>query len=108
MAAGRAKALRELRELRAAGKTRLATYEVAEEEQLYDEVDDEGYKDIVRKRLDEDDFVVDDDGTGYADDGREEWEDGAGGAYGTDSEEDNKSAGGKGGVWHISPCVCAG
>jgi hypothetical protein len=40
----RAAKLAELRALRAAGKTRLSTYEVAEEEDLYDTVDDEGYK----------------------------------------------------------------
>ena len=46
----RAAKLAELRALRAAGKTRLSTYEVAEEEDLYDTVDDEGYKKIVRNR----------------------------------------------------------
>ena len=65
--------LAELRALRASGKTRLSTYEVADEENLYDEVDEEGYKKVVRSRLDRDDFIVDDNGEGYADDGREEW-----------------------------------
>ena len=63
----------ELRALRASGKTRLSTYEVQEEERLYEEVDEEGYKKVVRSRLDRDDFVIDDNGEGYADDGREEW-----------------------------------
>lgn len=63
----------ELRALRAAGKTRLDTYQVQEEEKLYEEVDEEGYKKVVRSRLDRDDFVIDDNGEGYADDGREEW-----------------------------------
>lgn len=66
--------LAELRALRASGKTRLSTYQVEEEENLYDEVDEEGYKKVVRNRLDQDDFIVDDNGEGYADDGREEWE----------------------------------
>ncbi|KAF2500050.1 DNA polymeras-like protein alpha catalytic subunit [Lophium mytilinum] len=70
----RAAKLAELRALRAAGKTRLSTYEVADEEQLYEEVDEEGYKKVVRGRLDQDDFVVDDNGEGYADDGREDWD----------------------------------
>ncbi|KAH6026933.1 DNA polymerase [Parastagonospora nodorum] len=86
----RAAKLAELRALRAAGKTRLSTYEVAEEEQLYDEVDEDGYKKIVRSRLDQDDFIVDDNGEGYVDDGREEWDDGQG-RYryaATDSEEE--------------------
>lgn len=70
----RAAKLAEIRALRAAGKTRLATYEVADEEQLYDEVDDEEYKKVVRGRLEEDDFIVDDNGEGYVDDGREDWD----------------------------------
>lgn len=65
--------LAELHANRAAGRTRLATYQVPEAEKIYEEVDEEGYKDIVRKRLDRDDFVVDDNGDGYADDGREDW-----------------------------------
>ncbi|KAF5857725.1 DNA polymerase alpha catalytic subunit [Aspergillus alliaceus] len=72
MASARAK-LAELRALRAAGKKRLSTYEVEEQGDIYEEVDDEGYKKIIRNRLDEDDFVVDDNGEGYADDGREVW-----------------------------------
>ena len=65
--------LAELRALKASGKTRLSTYEVHDEEQLYEEVGEEDYKKIVRKRLDQDDFVIDDNGEGYADDGREDW-----------------------------------
>lgn len=75
MGAKRAAQLAELRALRAAGKTRLSTYEVEEAQQLYEEVDEEGYKKVVRSRLDQDDFIVDDNGEGYVDDGREEWED---------------------------------
>jgi DNA polymerase alpha subunit A len=69
----RAAQLAQLRALRASGKTRLSTYEVQEEGRIYDEVDEDGYKNVLRKRLDQDDFVVDDNGQGYADDGREEW-----------------------------------
>jgi DNA polymerase alpha subunit A len=87
----RAAKLAELRALRAAGKTRLSTYQVAEEEQLYDEVDEEGYKKVVRSRLDQDDFIVDDNGEGYADDGREEWDgDHAGYRYASESEGDEE------------------
>lgn len=96
----RAAKLAELRALRAAGKTRLSTYEVAEEEDLYDTVDDEGYKKIVRNRLDQDDFIVDDNGEGYVDDGREEWEDGQN-RYkyaATDSEEEGEQLMGKAGM----------
>jgi DNA polymerase alpha subunit A len=101
----RASKLAELRALRAAGKTRLSTYEVAEEEQLYDEVDEEGYKKVVRSRLDQDDFIVDDNGEGYADDGREEWDgDHASGyryAASEESDEEERPAKGKAGM---QPC----
>jgi len=65
----------ELARLREEGKTRLSTYEVEEGEKLYEEVDEDEYKKVVRKRLDEDDFVVDDGGEGYVDNGMDDWED---------------------------------
>ncbi|KAL2020351.1 hypothetical protein VTK56DRAFT_8480 [Thermocarpiscus australiensis] len=64
----------ELRALRQSGKKAFDTYEVADVEDLYEEVDENQYKKIVRDRLNQDDFVVDDNGEGYADDGREEWD----------------------------------
>lgn len=67
--------LAELRALRAAGKKRLSSYQVEDEGDVYEEIDEEGYKKLVRQRLDQDDFVVDDNGEGYADDGREDWND---------------------------------
>ena len=72
-AAAQAAALAELRANRASGKTRMSTYEIKDAQSVYDEVDEEGYKKIVRNRLDRDDFVVEDNGEGYADDGREDW-----------------------------------
>ncbi|KAK4985361.1 DNA-directed DNA polymerase alpha catalytic subunit pol1 [Elasticomyces elasticus] len=86
--ASRAAALEQLRALRKAGKTRFDSYEVQEEEQIYEEVDEDGYKKLVRSRLDEDDFVVDDNGEGYADDGREDWQNEKLPAYDSDSEND--------------------
>ncbi|KAF2724877.1 hypothetical protein K431DRAFT_261149 [Polychaeton citri CBS 116435] len=71
----RADTLARLRALRAAGKTGFESYEIEDAENLYDTVDDEGYKKVVRSRLDQDDFVVDDNGEGYVDDGREDWQD---------------------------------
>ena len=68
------KAIAELRALRAAGKKRFDTYVIEEAGDIYDTVDEEGYKKVVRNRLDQDDFVIDDNGEGYADDGREEWQ----------------------------------
>jgi DNA polymerase alpha subunit A len=64
----------ELRALRASGKKRLDSYQIEDQGAIYDEVDEEGYKKVVRGRLNQDDFVVDDKGEGYADDGREEWQ----------------------------------
>ena len=64
----------QLRALRAAGKKRLDSYQVEDAGNVYDEVDEEGYKKVVRSRLNQDDFVIDDNGEGYADDGREEWQ----------------------------------
>lgn len=69
-----AKALAEYKALRAAGKKRLSSYQIEDQGAIYDEVDEEGYKKVVRGRLNQDDFVVDDNGEGYADDGREEWQ----------------------------------
>lgn len=84
----RAETLAKIRELRKAGKTGFSNYEVEEAEDLYETVDEEGYKKVVRSRLDEDDFVVDDNGAGYADDGREDWENEGPDQYDSESEGD--------------------
>ncbi|KAL2271912.1 hypothetical protein VTJ83DRAFT_1283 [Remersonia thermophila] len=63
-----------LRALKQSGKKVFDEYEVEEPDNLYEEVDEDQYKKIVRDRLNQDDFVVDDNGEGYADDGREEWD----------------------------------
>jgi DNA polymerase alpha subunit A len=84
--------LAELRALRASGKKRLSTYEIEEQGDIYEEVDEEGYKKVIRTRLDEDDFVVDDNGEGYADDGREVWNERNGGYSDEESEDDELPA----------------
>ncbi|KAL3474879.1 DNA polymerase family B-domain-containing protein [Aspergillus californicus] len=89
--AARATQLAELKALRASGKKRLSSYKVEEQGDIYEEVDDEGYKKLIRHRLDEDDFVVDDNGAGYADDGREVWNDQTG-QYDSDSDDDQLPA----------------
>lgn len=66
--------LAELAALRKSGKKTFDTYEVEDTQDLYEEVDEDRYKTIVRDRLNQDDFVVDDNGEGYADDGREDWD----------------------------------
>lgn len=87
----------ELRKLRESGKTRSSIYEVEEEEDLYEEVDEEAYKKVVRDRLAQDDFVVDDNGGGYVDNGMDDWGDeGRKREQSWDgSEEDDKKAKGK-------------
>lgn len=87
MAPSRAERLAQLRALRAAGKKNFDDYQVEEAEDLYETVDEEGYKKVVRNRLDQDDFVVDDNGEGYADDGREDWQNEGG--YGDSESEDD-------------------
>lgn len=84
----------ELRALRQSGKKKFDTYEVDDVEDLYEEVDENQYKAIVRERLNQDDFVVDDNGEGYADDGREEW-DRVQPGYDSESDGDLPSRGGK-------------
>ena len=86
----KAQRLAELRALRASGKSRLTTYEVEDARSLYDEVDEERYKNVVRGRLDRDDFIVDDNGEGYADDGREEWHADGRRFYESDSASDSE------------------
>lgn len=78
--------LAQLAALRKSGKKTFDSYEVEDVQDLYEEVDEDRYKNIVRDRLNQDDFVVDDNGEGYADDGREEWDRVR--AYESDSEDD--------------------
>jgi hypothetical protein len=98
----RAAALAALKAKRTSGKSRLDDFEIEEDNALYDEVDDEDYKNIVRKRLDEPDFVVDDNGAGYADDGREEWDNEP--RYDDSASEEDTRTRGKtaGGISHTS------
>lgn len=78
--------LEQLKALRKAGKKTFDDYKVDEVKELYEEVDEDRYKTIVRDRLNQDDFVVDDNGEGYADDGREDWDRVQ--VYQSDSEDD--------------------
>ena len=77
-------------------------YEVEEYKSIYDTVDEEGYKKVVRSRLDRDDFVVDDNGEGYADDGREEdWEEGQYDEEMSGDEEADGKPRGKAGMFNV-------
>lgn len=42
---------------------------------MYDEVSDDQYRSIVDSRLAQDDFIEDDDGSGYVDNGMDDWGD---------------------------------
>ena len=72
--AGVKSALAQLRENRDGGKKRTDQYEVHEASAIIEEVE-EGEYDRVRRERAGNDFVVDDDGYGYADDGGEMWDD---------------------------------
>ncbi|XP_052784839.1 DNA polymerase alpha catalytic subunit-like [Mya arenaria] len=65
---GKLAALARLREVKQKGGKN--KYEKEEEAGIYEEVDEDEYSDIVRKRQEED-WIVDDDGSGYVEDGRE-------------------------------------
>lgn len=66
-----------------------------DDDEVYDEVTEEEYQELVRKRQQADDFVVDDDGLGYADDG-EEFIENADGSEGAAGGRGDKGGGRKG------------
>ena len=90
-------ALEKLKQQRQSGKTGLQTYNVDEDDRVYDEVNETDYQMLVRRRLQEDDFVVDDDGLGYVDYGEDDWGRREG-DNGSDSEDSDGAAEAKGTV----------
>ncbi|EFJ41338.1 hypothetical protein VOLCADRAFT_107737 [Volvox carteri f. nagariensis] len=95
-AAAKAKsALEQLRAAREGSGKRALTYEVKEEDAVYDVVDEHQYAEIVKKRRDAGAFVVDDDGTGgYADIGEDDyWNERPDGEDGEEDEGEQGSGG---------------
>ena len=66
--------LEELKRARSGEVSRSKEYRtgIKAAKKIYDEVDDDEYRSVVRARLDEDDFIEDDDGSGYVDNGEED------------------------------------
>ncbi|GAA6009942.1 DNA-directed DNA polymerase alpha catalytic subunit POL1 [Rhodotorula paludigena] len=76
-----------LREARASGKR---NYQLKAQDDVYDEVDEDVYRSVVRGRLMEDDFIEEDNGvSGYADNGMDEWDRSAS-EHGDDDNDDEK------------------
>ncbi|GAA5895334.1 uncharacterized protein JCM6883_001475 [Sporobolomyces salmoneus] len=61
--------------LKAARLSGKRNYEVKQQEDVYDEVDEDVYRSVVRGRLAEDEFIEEDQGvSGYADNGMDDWD----------------------------------
>jgi len=69
---GRLSAFEKLRKAKASGLKN--KYEVEEEQNVYEVVEEGEYSEMVRQRQ-EDDWIIDDDGAGYVEDGREIFDD---------------------------------
>lgn len=82
--------LKRLREARRTGTITSATDDF--DQDIYDEVDEDTYRQHKRDQLMNDDFIVDDNGEGYVDNGVDEWDDSTRPNYYSDEEEDEGSS----------------
>ncbi|KAH6570971.1 hypothetical protein BASA60_007400 [Batrachochytrium salamandrivorans] len=78
-----------LKELREAGTTNLRDYETVENVDIFDEVTEEEYNTLNKRSRLEDDFVVDDNGEGYGNNGLEDWDHPQSGQSSTDEDDSN-------------------
>ena len=66
----RSSALEAMRAAREGGdEARDSRWDMPDEQDVYDEVNEDDYRSMVEKRREREDFVVDDNGFGYYDDG---------------------------------------
>ncbi|CAD5116920.1 DgyrCDS5761 [Dimorphilus gyrociliatus] len=89
---GRLAALGKFKELKAAGKRRFSEDEDSDPDNVYDYVDEETYSNIVQSRQN-DDWIVDDDGCGYVEDGREIFDEDVDDTLNSKSSKKQKNAG---------------
>lgn len=71
---------------------------------MYDEVTDEQYRSIVGSRLENDDFIIDDDGSGYVDNGVDDW----GGGEDEEESEDEDAFEGEEEEYRKGESTCLG
>ncbi|ODV79516.1 uncharacterized protein CANTADRAFT_26410 [Suhomyces tanzawaensis NRRL Y-17324] len=81
--------LNQLVQARKAGSSRILAddHDLEDHGKIYDEVDDDTYRQTKRDQLMNDDFIVDDDGEGYVDNGVDEWDDSTRPNYYSDEED---------------------
>lgn len=85
--------LEELKRARSGEGSRSKEYKEARSNKIYDEVDDEEYRTVVRARLDEDDFIEDDGCEGYIDNGEDDWDRRRRGSDEDEDDEDDSDGG---------------
>lgn len=71
--ASRAEQLKKLKELRKSGRKALDVYQPSEQKAIFEEVTEEHFNEVSKRKAREDDFVVDDHGEGYVHHALEDW-----------------------------------
>lgn len=88
----RRKTLQQLKEARKTGRNvNVVESDTDDYNEIYDEVDEDTYRQHKRNQLMNDDFIVDDNGEGYVDNGADDWDDASRPNY--YSDEENESMG---------------